>query len=325
MVSQERRIISWNRRFLEIWGISEEIMASRSEELALQSVLDKLEEPEEFVAGIQSLTEQPEEKLHDEIRLKHGRTLERYTAPLIGKKNINYGRIWYFRDISERKNNESRLLRQNRVLSVLSAINSLIVRVQDQDELFREACKIAVDAGQLRMAWIGTVPAGETTLMPLAWAGHEAGYLEAVAAEIPNMEECTADSSATMEALRIMQPVVRNNLAEDPDTVTLKHEALARGYQAIAIFPLDTGNNDRTVMGLYAAEKGFFDEEEMRLLTELAGNISYAMRNLLKQDEIDYLSFYDPQTGLLNRNSFQVNLESMLEKAGADNSMLTLA
>ncbi|MEX2353147.1 MAG: diguanylate cyclase, partial [Gammaproteobacteria bacterium] len=207
---------------------------------------------------------------------------------------------------------------------MLSAINALIVRVQDQDELFRESCRIAVEAGQLRMAWIGVLPAGKTTLIPLAWAGHEAGYLKHVAAAVHDMEDNTV-ASATGEALRTMQPAVWNNLAEYPDTVTLNHEALARGYQAIAIFPLDSGNNDRTVMGLYAAEQGFFDEEEMRLLTELAGDISYAIRNLLKQDELDYLSLYDPQTGLLNRNSFQLNMESMLEKAGADNSMLTLA
>ena len=62
-----------------------------------------------------------------------------------------------FRDITERKEAEDRITHLNRVYAVLSGINTLIVRVRDRDELFREACRIAVEEGGFRMAWIGIV------------------------------------------------------------------------------------------------------------------------------------------------------------------------
>ena len=60
-------------------------------------------------------------------------------------------------DITERKEAEARIVYLNRVYAVLSGINTLIVRVRDRDELFREACRIAVEEGGFRMALIGIV------------------------------------------------------------------------------------------------------------------------------------------------------------------------
>ena len=58
-------------------------------------------------------------------------------------------------DITERKQAETEISHLNRVYAVLSGINTLIVRVRDRDELFEEACRIAVEQGEFRMAWIG--------------------------------------------------------------------------------------------------------------------------------------------------------------------------
>ncbi len=60
-------------------------------------------------------------------------------------------------DIHERKQAEIKIRRLNRVYAVLSGINALIVRVRLREELFRDACRIAVEAGEFRLAWIGLV------------------------------------------------------------------------------------------------------------------------------------------------------------------------
>jgi len=83
-------------------------------------------------------------------------------------------------DITEQRRAETGIKRLNRVYAVLSGINALIVRVRDRDELFREACRIAVEAGGFRLSWIGIVDRGAMKIVPVASAGADSGFLEEV-------------------------------------------------------------------------------------------------------------------------------------------------
>jgi diguanylate cyclase len=112
VVSPDSKIISFNRRFQEMWGIPEEVMATRSDEAALQAVLDKLVEPQEFLARVASLYEHQDEESREEISLKDGRTFDRYSAPVKSADSVHHGRVWYFRDITERKVLEEQLTHQ---------------------------------------------------------------------------------------------------------------------------------------------------------------------------------------------------------------------
>ncbi|HZC03882.1 MAG TPA: PAS domain-containing protein, partial [Gammaproteobacteria bacterium] len=109
VVSTEGKMISFNRRFVQMWGIPEEVIASRSDEAALQWALDKLVDPQEFLARVAYLYEHPGEESRDEIVLKDGRTFDRYSAPVRDKDGTYYGRVWYFRDVTERKQAEEKL------------------------------------------------------------------------------------------------------------------------------------------------------------------------------------------------------------------------
>ena len=116
------KIISYNRRFIEIWGVPPSIIASASDKLALQSVLDKLVNPGEFLSKVEYLYTHREEQSRDEIALLDGRILDRYTAPMLGADREYYGRIWNFRDITTRKRTEEALALTNRKLLILSSI-----------------------------------------------------------------------------------------------------------------------------------------------------------------------------------------------------------
>lgn len=110
VVDPDKEIITYNERFAEMWEIPEEVLEARSDEVAIASVLDQLEDPDEFVSKIEHLYEHPEETSRDEIRLSDGRVFDRYSAPVIGDDGTHYGRVWFFRDVTERIEQADELL-----------------------------------------------------------------------------------------------------------------------------------------------------------------------------------------------------------------------
>jgi PAS domain S-box-containing protein len=113
VVDSNRKIVSSNQLFANIWGIPPDIIDSHSDEGALQVVLEKMENPEEFSQKVSHLYAHPEEKSQDEIRLRDGRIFDRYSAPMVGAAGENYGRVWYFRDITERKRADNEIQQLN--------------------------------------------------------------------------------------------------------------------------------------------------------------------------------------------------------------------
>ena len=106
VASGDGTILSYNRRFVELWEIPEDVIALRSDAAAIRAVQDKLVDPDAFLAQVSYLYAHPDEESRDEIRLKDGRTIERYSAPVKANDGVHYGRAWFFRDITERKRAE---------------------------------------------------------------------------------------------------------------------------------------------------------------------------------------------------------------------------
>lgn len=109
IVDEFGKIISYNRRFMEMWEIPSQIIETGSDEQVLQLAISKTMEPEKFFQRIQYLYSHNEEKSRDEITLLDGRTFDRYSSPLFGQEGKYYGRIWYYRDMTERKQLEDKL------------------------------------------------------------------------------------------------------------------------------------------------------------------------------------------------------------------------
>jgi PAS domain S-box-containing protein/diguanylate cyclase (GGDEF)-like protein len=227
------------------------------------------------------------------------------------------------RDITGRKEAEARIARLNRVYAVLSGINAAIVRIRDRAELLREAARIAVEAGGLQSAWLGEVDeaAGEVRLA--AWHGRDEGFVEALGLR-------QALSLRGAEAPRIVQRAVTerralvvNDVPNDP-RVRMREESARLGIRAIAVFPLVVGERVAAVLALHAGERGYFDEQELRLLTELAGDISFALEHIEKSEQVDYLAYYDELTGLANRRLFTERLGQYLHAAGQAGAKLAL-
>jgi PAS domain S-box-containing protein len=103
VVDEKGTIISCNRRFIDMWDIPPDVVVSKSDERAMQSVMNQLIDPEEFMRKVQKLYSNRQETSWDEIALKDGRTFDRYSTPMLGADGRYFGRVWNFRDITERK------------------------------------------------------------------------------------------------------------------------------------------------------------------------------------------------------------------------------
>jgi diguanylate cyclase (GGDEF)-like protein/PAS domain S-box-containing protein len=204
-------------------------------------------------------------------------------------------------DITERKRADVKIRRLNRVYEVLSQINALIVRAQDRASLFTETCRIAVEAGAYRMAWIGVIDPNTLDGKVITCHGGEGGYVDKISL---TARVGTPDSERpACRALRQSRPVICNDLANDLSMASLRNELLTRGYKSVACFPLTVaGRPAGAVIALYAGEADVFDDDETRLLLELAGNITFAVDHIEKQEQLNYLAYYDVLTGLANRS-----------------------
>jgi PAS domain S-box-containing protein len=110
VVSPDHKILSFNQRFLEMWGLNTDLIrgdATKAEAV----ILEHLTNPEESMSRVKHLYEHPGESSNDEIELTDGRTIERYSAPVRGPHGEGYGRVWFFRDISDRKLAQAELTR----------------------------------------------------------------------------------------------------------------------------------------------------------------------------------------------------------------------
>ncbi len=125
-------------------------------------------------------------------------------------------------------------------------------------------------------------------------------------------------------AMREKTPVVCNDIGADPLMARWREGALQRGYRSLIVFPLVVEDKAVGLLALYASEKGFFDAEEMRLLTEIAGGISFALDHIEKEERLNYLAYYDVITGLPNRVLFHDRLNQHLLAASANNSTVAL-
>ena len=224
----------------------------------------------------------------------------------------------------ERRTQEFSILKLNRVYAMLSGINSAIIRIRDRQELFTEVCRIAVREGWFSLAWLGLLDPDTRTVKPAAIDGDESDF--GLFADPTYSEDANVDGGrgTVGEALRTKSPVYSNDLLQERWISAARDEAIRRGYRSVISVPLLIGGDCAGIFVLYSKERGFFDEEELVLLKELADDISFSLDFIASAERITFLAFRDPMTGLANRFSLRERLAQVVEESSARRSPLAL-
>ena len=212
-------------------------------------------------------------------------------------------------DITERKEQEARIQRLTRIHAVLSSINSAILRVHERRALLTESCSIAVRAGALALAVASSArgPGART----VAWAGSNASLADAVSDWL--VTESTRAGSPVELAVTSRRPVVVHDVAEERERVGAIAESLtSAGHVALAVLPVLVSGQVDCVLGLFANTAGFFDDEQVKLLAELADNIGFALEHGAQAEQLQFLAYHDELTGLPNRRLLSERLTHQL-------------
>ena len=152
VVSEKGEVLSFNQRFVDIWGIPQEVIETKEDEQFLQAVTDKLANPEDFLRKVKYLYKHKKETSRDEVLFSDGRVLDRYSAPLIDDEKRYHGRVWYFRDITERKKMEEELRIHRDRLGELVAERTIKLQEEINRRRQREEQFLAI-AGSIK-EWI---------------------------------------------------------------------------------------------------------------------------------------------------------------------------
>lgn len=219
-----------------------------------------------------------------------------------------------FELITERKEQQEKIARLVRLYAVLSGINSTIVRVHERQALLEAACRVAFEQGQFGMAWIGVIDTERAMLKPVAGCGIDIHTI----AGIPLGGEASSVEAAC-EALESKHGVYCNDIDMEKHIGPVRRKAREHGYRSVCALPLVVDGKGIGVMALYAREANYFDAQEVRLLDELATDISFALQYIEREERLNYLAYYDALTGLPNRTLFLDRLTQFMHAADHGN------
>jgi PAS domain S-box-containing protein len=181
-------------------------------------------------------------------------------------------------EIAERKRTEIKLLKVNRSLKTLSSCNEALVRARDESELLKNICQNLIDIGGYRLAWVGFAEQDEAkTVRPVARAGFEEGYLESAKFTWADTEQ---GQSPVGTAIRTGTLDIARDFRTDPRLKPWRDEAFKRGYVSNIGLPLKDNLHPFGVLAIYASETDAFDDDEVKLLTELANDLAYGIMTL---------------------------------------------
>lgn len=276
-------VLTWNRGAEWLYGYAaEDALGMDARDLAPP---DRRGEPDDVLARL--ARGEPLPPLETMRQRRDGSLVDVHLtfAPLRRDDGTVRGLVVTATDVSERKRQDAQIRRLNRMYATLSGVDEAIVRLADPAALAREACRVAVEAGGMRMAWWGEVDPSTSRVTPVVWEGHEEGYLREIA--IAATPESPLGMGPTGRALRSGKVETCDDFATDPRMAPWREAALARGYLSSAAIPLVADGQPRGLLTLYAEAPAFFAGDMLRLLEDLRLDLSRGLEAMERAKQAD--------------------------------------
>ena len=262
-----------NRRFEELWGIAEEEIRSDTQG-ALQRMLEQTVEPDEFLAGVDALVNNPGADFADELSLRDGRTLERYGAHLRTDDGELIGRIWFYTDISARKHDEESL-------RFLADATNLLSSSLDYETTLERVAELAVP----RIADWCAVEVGDKTDQRSVAIAHSDPAKVALARELRERYPSDPDSGAVSTAIRTGESQLFPDIPPEALAQSARDEDHLRMLQAIAprsamIVPIKVRGRIFGAITFMSSESARrYGDDDLAFAEELARRAAIAIDN----------------------------------------------
>jgi GAF domain-containing protein len=169
---------------------------------------------------------------------------------------------------------EKQIVDLRRLYATLSHINCTVKHARNWEDLLRGICKGAVEDGKFEMVWAGLVGHATQMLNPVCHYGREDGYLENIRI---SMDDVPESGGPFVCAIRENRVAYVNYCATDEQMQPWCERMLCHGFLSVAALPLRSGDKAIGALMLYSGEPGFFDDDHLLLLEDMASEISYAL------------------------------------------------
>jgi PAS domain S-box-containing protein len=269
VVDDAGEIVSYNERFVELWGIPDDVVAQGDDEVVLDYATDRLEHPEAFLEKVEHLYDHPEETSRDEIELADGRVFDRYSGPLVGDDGTHFGRLWTFRDVTAREVRERRL-------EALQGRTQALMRTSSVEETVAIAVESAHEDLEAELSGVHLVDESGTRLEPVALTDSVEEHFEE-----PPVYERSADQTTpagvVWRAFESGDPVLIEDARDTPEL------AEATRSRSGIIHPL----GDHGVFVVSATSPDAIDETVRPLVEILAISLTAALDRIERAHQLE--------------------------------------
>ncbi len=271
----EHDALSWSNEVFQIFGIPQGTPLTYQTFLASIHPDDRAIVEKAWAAALQRAPYDIEHRIVVGDALKWVRERAELEFDEEGRALRGVGTV---QDITERKRAQEELLRINRAHRALSSCNQAQARATEESALLEQVCRIIVAEAGFRFCWVGRAEHDEAkTVAAVAQAGVDEGYLQTVKVVWADTDY---GRGPTGTCIRTRQQQIVKNTATDPRFAPWRTEALKRGYASMIAIPIFVDAELFGALHIYAAETEAFHDEEVALLSELAGELGYGVTTL---------------------------------------------
>lgn len=213
---------------------------------------------------------------------------------------------------AERRRQELQIARLTRVLRMLSGINGVVPRIHDRNELLTEACRLAVTIGGYTSA-IVMLKHWSRGIESVASTGSDETTTESLRTSLT--ASAARETSIVGRVLKEGTVFVCKDTMDPAATATLNEILVQTGLRSLVALPLIVDKTPLGALVLAAKDVDIVSDEELSMLREVAGNLSFALQYLQKDTKVKFLSHFDSKTGLAQRSLFCERLARLLAEA----------